>query len=112
MVKKVGFPLPHFFLPDEIRLLHHAWFTLALHLAHFGVLLLGTHPRQGLPDDVVPATPSRESGPQSRLSRNVCCISSKHHAGFMTPPTPSTLPPTKGKYRVVVHTSGGLLLGH
>ena len=40
MVKKVGFPLPHFSLPpDEIRLLHRAWFALALHLAHFGVLL-------------------------------------------------------------------------
>ena len=39
MVRKVGFPLPHFSLPpDEIRLLHHAWFTLALHIAHFGVL--------------------------------------------------------------------------
>ena len=39
MVRKVGFPLPHFSLPPgEIRLLHHAWFTLALHVAHFGVL--------------------------------------------------------------------------
>ena len=64
---------------------------------------LGTHQRQGLPVDVVSAAPSKEPGSRSRLSRSVCCISSKHHAGSMTPQHPGPCHQPKGNNKMCTY---------